>query len=125
MVMAKDFKDLLVWREARKLTKEIYQVTAYFPEIERFGLTNQLRRAAVSVISNIAEGQARATTKDFLHFLTIAKGSLAEVECQIIISHDLGYISNDQLAKIDNTRLSTLRLLILLIKSLNNKIRPT
>ncbi|MBJ2161806.1 MAG: four helix bundle protein [Muribaculaceae bacterium] len=123
--MAKDFKDLLVWREARKLTKEIYQVTAYFPEIERFGLTNQLRRAAVSVISNIAEGQARATTKDFLHFLTIAKGSLAEVECQIIISHDLGYISNDQLAKIDNTRLSTLRLLILLIKSLNNKIRPT
>jgi four helix bundle protein len=83
------FKDLLVWQKSMELVKEIYKITSSFPAAEQFGLSNQMRRAAVGIPSNIAEGKKRSTRKDFTHFLSIADGSAAELETQIIIAKDL------------------------------------
>ena len=88
-----DYKDLLVWQESRLLAKQIYVLSEKFPKEEIFGLTNQIRRAVVSVPSNIAEGYNRYSDKEFLHFLKISKGSTAEVETQVILAMDLSYIS--------------------------------
>ena len=85
------YKDLLIWQRGMGLAKLVYQLTAKFPGEERYGLTSQLRRAAVSVPSNIAEGQARQGTKEFLQFLSHAQGSLAELETQLLLSMDLGF----------------------------------
>jgi carbamoyl-phosphate synthase large subunit len=89
------YKDLLIWKKGMVLAKLVYKLTARFPPQERFGLTAQLRRAAVSVPSNIAEGQARQGTKEFLQFLSHAEGSLAEVETQILLSLDLCFASRE------------------------------
>jgi four helix bundle protein len=89
----KDFRDLFVWQRSMELVETIYRVTGRFPSNEMFGLTNQLRRAAVSVPSNIAEGQGRNTTSDFLRFLSISRGSLQEVQTQVEIARRLDYIS--------------------------------
>ena len=89
-----NFRELKVWKKAMKLVKEIYLSTNYFPKEEQFGLTNQIRRCAVSIPSNIAEGAGRGTNKDFSHFLDIAKGSSFELETQLIISTNLNYIDN-------------------------------
>jgi four helix bundle protein len=78
------------------LVLDVYRCTQAFPKIETYGLTSQLRRAAVSVPSNIAEGQARLSTGEFKQFLGNARGSLVEVETQILIARDLGYLGNDQ-----------------------------
>jgi four helix bundle protein len=93
---ANDYRDLLVWQKGLGLTKQIYQLTQSLPNEERYGLTSQIRRAAVSVPSNIAEGQARSGKKEFIHFLYVARGSLAEIDTQCIIAKDLGYISQNQ-----------------------------
>src|SRR5437762_1547413 len=85
----KGYKDLLVWRKGIELVKSIYQLTQRFPPDERFGLTSQLRRSAVSVPCNIAEGQARHTTKEFIHFISNSDGSLAEVDTQVVIATEL------------------------------------
>ncbi len=86
------YKDLLVWQKGMLLAKLVYKLTMRFPADERYGLTSQLRRAAVSVPSNIAEGQARQGTKEFLLFLSHAEGSLAELETQLLLSVELGFI---------------------------------
>jgi len=100
--MGQSYRDLIVWQKAMKFVTEIYAVTKRFPSEERYGITNQLRRAAVSVPSNIAEGQARFSQKEFHHFLSQARGSLVEVETQLLISNDLKYLqpakANDLLA---------------------------
>ena len=83
------YSDLIVWQKAMDLVVHVYEVTESFPQREVFGLTNQVRRAAVSIPSNIAEGQGRGTTKDFLHFLAIARGSLQEVETQLLLAYRL------------------------------------
>lgn len=88
----KNYRDLIVWKEAILLVKAVYAFTTKFPTAEQYGLTSQMRRAAVSIPSNIAEGKSRGTGKDFKHFLTIAFGSGAELETQIIISKELGYL---------------------------------
>lgn len=88
------FRDLAVWQKGIDLVEEIYLLTAQFPEQERYGLTVQLRRAAVSIPSNIAEGRARHTSKDFLRFLSMAQGSLAELITQTEIAHRLKYVDN-------------------------------
>ncbi|MFA6259534.1 MAG: four helix bundle protein [Candidatus Peribacteraceae bacterium] len=88
-----DYKKLVFWQKSVKLAKAIYQFTKSFPDDEKFGLTSQMRRAAVSVPSNIAEGSQRTTEKEFLNFLLIAKGSLAELETQRILACELGYAS--------------------------------
>jgi len=86
-----DYKDLLVWQKAVALVKRIYQISSGFPADEKFGLTAQMRRAAVSIPSNIAEGQARHTTREFIQFVSHAEGSVAELETQLIIAVQLGY----------------------------------
>ena len=85
-------KELDVWKEAISLVTDIYKLTADFPEAEKFGLVSQMRRAAVSVPSNIAEGASRGTNKEYVHFLNISLGSLSELETQIIISENLGFL---------------------------------
>ena len=92
----KSYRDLEVWQLAMILAKQVYEITAAFPKDERFGLVNQMRRAAVSVPSNIAEGHARSSTVDFQRFIKIAMGSVAELETQTLLSQDLGFVSIDQ-----------------------------
>jgi len=87
------FEKLEVWKEAKKLTIIIYRLTKKFSDEEKFGLCSQLRRASVSIASNIAEGSARKTNKDKAHFTTMAFSSAVEVLNQIIITHELGFIS--------------------------------
>src|SRR5258706_7350999 len=94
--MGESYRDLIGWRKAMDLVTEIYRVTRSFPRDELYGLTNQLRRAAVSVPSNIAEGQARFSRKEFHHFLSHARGSLVEIETQLTIAQNLEYISPNQ-----------------------------
>ncbi|MDD3296360.1 MAG: four helix bundle protein [Candidatus Omnitrophica bacterium] len=88
----KNFRDLKVWNKGYELVLAIYKLSRHFPSDEKFGLTQQIRRAAVSVIANIAEGNKRKSSKDFKHFLNISEGSLEEVKCYLILSRDLGYI---------------------------------
>ena len=92
--MKRRHHDLQVWQEGMSLAKDVYAATAAFPREEIYGLTSQMRRAAVSIPSNVAEGAARSSKKEFLQFLVIARGSLMELETQIILSRDLGYIEN-------------------------------
>jgi len=96
--MGKSYRQLLAWQKAMNLVTEIYRATRTFPTEERYGLTHQLRRAAVSVPSNIAEGQARFSAKDFHRFLGTARGSLVEIETQVEIARNLGYLSPGQSA---------------------------
>ena len=93
------FERLDVWIKSRHLTKEIYELTQNFPDYEKFGLTGQLRRAVISVCSNIAEGSSRKSKKDQAHFYSIAFSSLMETLNQLIISNDLDYIDSKSLAK--------------------------
>src|SRR5271170_8467159 len=92
----RSYRDLAVWKKSMSLVLDIYSNTQTFPKIETYGLTSQLRRAAVSIPSNIAEGQARLSTGEFKHFLGNARGSLAEVETQILIAKDLSYLEENQ-----------------------------
>lgn len=85
-----------VWQDSVALVHHVYEFSAAFPQDERFGLISQMRRSAISVPSNIAEGAARGSDKDFLRFLYIARGSLAELETQIIIATQLGYINEQE-----------------------------
>jgi four helix bundle protein len=88
----KSYRDLEVWQKGMVLAKDIYQATMSFPNEERFGLVNQMRRAAVSIPSNLAEGHARAGSGEFRRFISIAMGSTAELETQILLSAELGYL---------------------------------
>jgi four helix bundle protein len=93
----KDFKDLIVWQKAIQFAKEVYVLTKGFPKEEQFGLTSQVRRAAVSVSSNIAEGHSRQG-REFAHYLSVARGSLAEAESQLLLAVELDYLHADRLA---------------------------
>jgi four helix bundle protein len=111
-----DYKDLEVWQKAIAVVSEIYRLTSSFPESEKFGITNQMRRAAVSIPSNIAEGSARHHVADFIHFLRIADGSAAELETQLIISEKLGFVTDTE--KLAQEIIVIRRMLAALIKSL-------
>ena len=91
------FKDLVAWQKSIELTAELYKLTEMFPKPELYGLADQIRRAAVSVASNMAEGQAHFSRREFCHYLHYSRGSLAEIETQIIIAERLHYISKSQL----------------------------
>jgi four helix bundle protein len=86
--------DLLVWQQAMRLVEDVYQLTASFPQVEQYGLTSQMRRSAVSVPSNIAEGAGRDSSADFNRFLIIARGSLCELETQVLLAQKLGFASD-------------------------------
>jgi four helix bundle protein len=94
MRTVKSYKDLDVWRRAIEFAVMVYRLSAQFPADERFGLTSQIRRAAASIATNIAEGAERAGTREFLHFLSIASGSLAETETFLILAEQLGMASD-------------------------------
>lgn len=97
------YKDLKFWQFSRTFCKDIYIVTKSFPNDEKFGLISQLRRASVSVPSNIAEGASRSSNKDFKRFLRISLGSCYEIETQLLISFDLGFINEKELEILNNT----------------------
>ena len=97
-----DFKKLIVWQKSRIFVKDIYILTQKFPAEEKFGLISQIRRAAVSIPSNIAEGAGRNTKNDYAHFVDIANGSACEVETQLYIALDLNYISQQEFEKINS-----------------------
>lgn len=92
----KSYRDLDVWKIAMELVKDVYEITAKFPKEEIYGLTQQIRRSAVSVPSNIAEGSGRRSTQEFARFVNIASGSLCEVETQILLAVSLCYVTPDQ-----------------------------
>ena len=116
--MARSYRDLLVWQKAKALAVQIYQDTEQFPRNETYGLTSQIRRAAVSVASNIAEGQGRLTLGEFQHFLGQARGSLLELDTQIAIALDLTYLKPDRYETLDREIYQILGLINRLIESL-------
>jgi four helix bundle protein len=118
----KSYRDLQVWQEAVDLVELVYRASAPFPADERFGLASQLRRSSVSIPSNIAEGHARPTTRDYLRFLGISLGSLAEMETQILIAHRLGYIDDASLDRVCQASDRLGRMLRAMMKSLQAKL---
>ena len=117
----KSYKELKVWQRSYQLCLEIYKITKGFPDEEKYGLTSQLRRAAVSVPSNISEGYGRKTTPEYIQFLYIAYGSICEIETQILLSGDLNYISTGKLEMLNEGIREVERMLKALIRSLENK----
>jgi len=115
------YRDLVVWQKAMVLVSSIYKLTSSFPDAERFGLTSQIQRAAVSIPSNIAEGQGRLATKEFRQFLGIARGSLKELETQLIISVDLSYAPAEDVQGCLDLADEVGRMLNALIKALEKK----
>jgi four helix bundle protein len=112
------FKDLFAWQRAMQMVRAVYELTAQFPTAERFGLSGQMRRAAISVPSNIAEGYGRVTTGEFIQFLGHARGSSAEVETQLIIAKDLHFSSDETIDDAERLCFEVSRLLTGLMRSL-------
>ena len=119
----KTFKEISSWQKSMTLVTDIYSVTSSFPESEKFGLTNQMRRAAVSIPSNIAEGFGRNSIADFIRYLNIARGSLFELQTQVEISMNLQFLDEDVQNEMDNEIDEIGRLINALIKSLKNKVK--
>ena len=115
------FRQLTVWQKSYALTLDVYKHTKSFPAEERYGLTSQLRRCVVSVPANIAEGYERNHRKEYLQFLHIAKGSLGETETYLLLSVDLGYLSNETYTLLESQRAEVGRILRGLINSLTEK----
>ncbi|MBZ5704492.1 MAG: four helix bundle protein [Acidobacteriia bacterium] len=119
--MAQHYKDLIAWQKAMDLVSEVYAVTDCFPKREVYSLTDQIRRAAVSIPSNIAEGQAHFNNGEFMHFLRHARGSLAELETQVLIAHRQEYATDSQLQGLVKQINEVNRILSGLINSLTSR----
>jgi four helix bundle protein len=115
------YKELIVWQKAKRLAVAVYKVSKSFPRDEIYGLTAQARRSAVSVVSNIAEGQGRMTTGEFVQFLGHARGSLLELQTQLEIALDLEYVSAAQAQELESLSNDVRALLNRLIESLQTK----
>src|SRR5262245_1403574 len=113
----RSYQDLIAWQKAMDLVVGVYKVTGGFPKEEQFWLTNQLRRAAVSIPSNIAEGQGRKTTRDFVHFLYVARGSLQEAETQLLIAERLQFLNRKKCTDLFDLNSEVGRLISGLIRS--------
>ena len=113
-----NYKELVVWQKAMELVSEVYRATATLPREELYGLTSQLRRSAVSVPSNIAEGQGRATKGEFIQFLCHSRGSLLEVETQLLIAASLGYLETEHSRRLQAKVTEVARMLNGLLTSL-------
>ena len=116
--MSHRYQDLIAWQKPRRLATEIYRVTESFPKTEIYGLTSQLRRAAVSIPSNIAEGQGRLTKGEFCHFLGMARGSLLEIETQLAIAFDLRFVGEIEHMRLQEMAEEVCRILNGLIDSM-------
>jgi|SRR5687768_10018021 len=117
-ISARNYRELIVWQEGIKLAKAVYKLTEKFPRQETYALADQIRRAVVSVPSNIAEGQARKAPGDFRRFLHIALGSLAEVDTQIVLALEFGYINKEDVDMMDGHIQGLRKKLYALINSL-------
>jgi len=117
-------KDLRVWQQSMDLVSMIYMMTKSLPKEELFGLVSQIRRASVSIPSNIAEGYARGTDREKLHFLRISSGSMSEVETQLIMCMKLGYISQEQYDEISEKLTAVWKQLNSLISAIKNRMQP-
>ncbi|MDI9863791.1 four helix bundle protein [Flectobacillus sp. DC10W] len=122
MTQIKSFRDLLVWQKSMSLVTSIYQLTRDFPHSEMFGLTSQLRRASISIPSNIAEGYGRNTSKDYLRYLQIALGSLYEIQTQLEIASNLHFLEIFDFNKMISLCLEIERMLTSLIAKIRAKI---
>ena len=118
----RSFRDLRIWQRAMDLVQQAYGLAQLLPRHEQYALADQMRRAAVSVPTNIAEGQARRHKKEFVRFLLIARGSLAELQTLLLIAERLKYLTNDQTARIDEELLSVLMPLSALINRLRRAV---
>jgi four helix bundle protein len=116
---SRSYQDLEVWKLSIEFVKEIYRLTEKFPPSEIYGLTNQIRRAGVSIPSNIAEGQGRNSSKEFRQFLAIALGSLAEIETQLIIAREINFLGNEE----TDPLLETIDRIRKMIKGLSTSIK--
>jgi four helix bundle protein len=114
----KDFRELKVWEKAHELTLSVYKTTSTFPKDELYGLTSQLRRASMSIATNIAEGCGRGSDADFAHFLQIAMGSACEAEYQLVLSRDLGYLRPDLYSNLQESLEEVKRMISSLLKTL-------
>jgi four helix bundle protein len=119
--MGQSFRELIAWQRAMELVTEVYRATESFPRNEIYGLTAQLRRAAVSIASNIAEGQARHSHREFMHFLSTARGSSAEVQTQLLIAKNLTYIETDQAETLVEQTSNVCRLINALYSSIDRR----
>ena len=117
------YEDLIVWQKAMDLVAEVYRVVKFLPDEEIYALSDQMRRAAVSIPSNIAEGQERSTTKDFIKYLFIAKGSKAELETQLLICARLQYLTQSQIETAQDLLVEIGKMLNAMIKSLSTKLQ--
>jgi len=115
------YRDLIAWQKSISLIERIYSCTRQFPKEEIYGITSQMRRAAVSIASNIAEGRGRNSTGEFCQFLGVSKGTLYELETQLIVSNKVGYLSDEELNSLLNNCDEISRLLNGLLKSLKAK----
>ncbi len=116
------YRDLIVWQKSIVLVKQVYQLTQNFPDDEKFGLVSQMRRAAVSIPSNIAEGQARRTTGDYVRFVSIAEGSLAELDTQLIVAIELSFCTRIQTKEVFLLMVEIRKMLNALRRSLMSKV---
>ena len=116
----KGYRGLLAWQKSMDLVEDLYKITQNMPDHEKFGLTSQMRRSAVSIPSNIAEGHSRSHTGDYLRHLSFARGSLAELETQIIAATRIGYLQREATAPLWNQCQEVGRILTGLIKSVTN-----
>lgn len=123
--MLKSYKESKVWQKGYELTLQTYKITADFPKSESYGLTQQMRRAATSIPCNIAEGYMRGHSKEYLQFLCIAYGSAGEMETQLLLSKDLGFIDTENFDKVYYLEQVIAKMLFALIKSLKKKGRLT
>jgi len=115
--MGKSFKELTVWQRAVQLTVAIYKLTSEFPDAEKFGLANQMRRASVSIASNIAEGYGKSSKGEYLLFLGHARGSCAEIETQLVITRELGFGSQIRINAADSLMNEVGKMLVALMKA--------
>ena len=114
------YRDLIVWQKAMELTKQVYQMTLSFPQDEVYGLTSQIRRCAVSIPSNIAEGRGRNSDKEFIRFLNIALGSLYELQTQLELAQAFQYLPS--ITEVDNRSIEIKKMLNALINSKKSKV---
>ena len=117
------YEDLIVWQKSMDLVAEVYRIAKLLPGEELYALSSQMRRAAVSIPSNIAEGQERSTTKDFIKYLFIAKGSKAELETQLLICARLQYLTQSQIETAQDLLVEIGKMLNAMIKSLSTKLQ--
>lgn len=123
MAQIKTHKDLIVWQKSMLLVTEIYKISKYFPKDETYGLVSQMRRCAISIPSNIAEGYGRKSTSDYVRFLRVAAGSLYELQTQMEISLNLGYLKSNKFDKLNESGREIERMLSSLTKKLDKRIK--